>query len=348
MSVFDGAGMYFRNPRGGVEDTIAQIGDDGYTYVILNCQDFDPRSGVWDKIESQARAAGLPVVPFCRIYVIAENQGLSNADAVHWATKLAVDRYSGRVLYDLESAELDAPDVGETLDAIEADVKQYHLDASLSTEPRVKDVLRDTWVIQNLIMECQLYPQSSSTSQDPRWCRALFYEYGAKRVRFLIGTKDNNIYIDPSWLPPLQKPFTTWSADDVPYVPAPARYDEWAADDFGPIDVPYTGPLYGPSHRKGPSKPSGSIKALKIALYEAGYFGSANNPFKPDYAFNRALEEGLRRLQRDRGIDPTGQYGKGSYEALRRLQGVTPVKYGGEGYALTQEARTLLIADAHA
>ncbi len=77
--------------------------------------------------------------------------------------------------------------------------------------------------------------------------------------------------------------------------------------------MPYTGPYYGPTTNK-PKRKGPTAKALKMAMHQGGYGSFAT----PDEHFNLNLEKALRRYQASRGILATGNYGKGTWEALRK------------------------------
>jgi peptidoglycan hydrolase-like protein with peptidoglycan-binding domain len=73
-------------------------------------------------------------------------------------------------------------------------------------------------------------------------------------------------------------------------------------------------------------------------MHRAG-FGTFTSP---DAVYSEDLEQALANFQRNFRIPATGQFGRGSHEALRRLLAVAPRG----GYALTPAARTLIESDA--
>ena len=78
-------------------------------------------------------------------------------------------------------------------------------------------------------------------------------------------------------------------------------------------ELPYTGPYYGPGHSKGPDK-NQTVKALKRALWRLGVEPAFSNP---DEHYNAKLENAMARWQKTSEVRATGQYGRGSWEALR-------------------------------
>jgi len=73
-------------------------------------------------------------------------------------------------------------------------------------------------------------------------------------------------------------------------------------------------------------------------MHRAG-FGTFTSP---DAVYSEGLERALANFQRNFGIPATGQFGRGSYEAVRRLLAAVPRG----GHALTPSARALIEADA--
>ena len=75
---------------------------------------------------------------------------------------------------------------------------------------------------------------------------------------------------------------------------------------------PYTGPYYGPDVDKKKHKGNTAL-ALKLVMRNLGYGSFAN----PDRYYNRPLVEAMRQFQVARGILGTGNYGLGSWNAVR-------------------------------
>jgi hypothetical protein len=102
-----------------------------------------------------------------------------------------------------------------------------------------------------------------------------------------------------------------------------------------PEAFPYTGPLYGPSDTRE-SRESGTAKALKRALNRLGFLDEP----ELDGVYSAELERALANWQRGEGISPTGQYGRGSYEALRGAATADGA------YAMDETARSWVKEDA--
>jgi peptidoglycan hydrolase-like protein with peptidoglycan-binding domain len=319
VSVFDRPGLYLRNPRGGVED-VATMKAGGFSWIAINVGDHLPPE--WSLIEQRADAAGVTVLPWRRC---------SNDAHVDELCDLARKEYSGRVIVNAEK-ELDTGEV--TAEAIVTATEG--MDAALSTEPLVFSVLGGSPLLAKLIVQLQLFPQENPISKEPRECRAHAFDLGAKTVHFMLGVHDPappEPPLDPESLPPRQAPYSVYTADDCGNVFTP-----WSPRQPAALQIPFTGPLFGPSHQSGPSPECGTVQALKVALHRAG-FGTFPNA---DGVYGEDLEKALANFQRNFGITASGQYGKASYECVCRLLAVTPRA----GYALTMSARELIEEDA--
>lgn len=104
--------------------------------------------------------------------------------------------------------------------------------------------------------------------------------------------------------------------------------------------LPFTGPYYGPNHKRGPDKGPTAI-ALKRALSRLGYIPWANF----DEIYNQNLESAMADWQINAKVSPaTGQYGKGSWTKLR-AQKIPNGDHAGE-YALDTYAIALVRNEA--
>lgn len=180
-------------------------------------------------------------------------------------------------------------------------------------------------------VEVQLFVRENSSSQRPRDCRARYYEYGTRaKIRFQFGIEGVQ-------------------ADELPRAvtgrqslyPADAQHQNakvWLPRDLEPLPesvLPYAGPFYGPDDPKQRGGKGGSrhpvISDIKWAWHRAGY---VTLNVKPDDVWNRNAVRIAKIMQHDLGIDPTGNWGRGSWEALRRLASANP----GETYAYAEAA----------
>jgi Putative peptidoglycan binding domain len=312
VSVFDRPGLYLRNPRGGVED-VAAMQAGGFSWIAINVGDH--ARAEWSVVEQRAAASGVTVLPWRRCTTDAHVGELCD---------LARKEYSGRVIVNAEK-ELDTGVVsaGEIVTATEG------MDAALSTEPVIFSTLDGSPLLAKLIVQLQLFPQESDSSKRPRDCRARAFELGAQKVHFMLGMHD----LRPRAFPPRQAPYSVYTADDCGNVFTP-----WAPRQPTPLEIPFTGPLFGPSAKKGVSPECGTVQALKIAMHRAG-FGTFTSS---DGVYDEDLERALANFQRHVGIAATGQFGRASYESVRSLLAVAPRG----GYALSPAARALIQGDA--
>jgi hypothetical protein len=318
VSVFDKPGLYLRNPAGGVED-IAAMKNAGFHWISINVGDH--AEAEWDLIVSRARSLGVAVFPW---------QQCLNNEQVDSLCQMARERYNNCVIVNVEKP-LD-------LGYVNIEVVRgctWNMDACISTEPwlfarQSTDPFFVDWTrVRHHYIEMQLFPQENDVSKDPRNCRAHAYSLGVLKTKFQFGIHD---LLPPSF-PPRPPRYSVYTADDCGQ-----NYGRWSPQTVMPLSIPYTGPLYGPGTSFGPSKGK-TVKALKMAMHHAG-FGTFSNP---DSAYNRNLVLAMKHFQRDVGLNPTGNYGKGSYENIKTL---LSAEVGGD-YALTPAAQNLIREDAH-
>ena len=314
-SIFEAPGLYLRNPRGGVEN-VAAMAAAGFRAIAINVRDHDVVE--WRKVRDRASAAGVTVLPWARCLTEPEVAELC---------RIGREEFDRRALVNCEN-ELFGDPPAVSLECVERETRG--LDAALSMLAWVGTPPLDMRKVSRLTIHLQLFPQENETSRKPRDCRAHAYNAGAARVEFMLGVHG----LAPAAFPARQGAYWGYAADDMA-----GEYAVWSPETAKPLALSYTGPLYGPSRPdKAGGKRSGTAKALKIACHAAGV---ANFP-KPDRVYNAALEQALARLQRAFGIQPTGQYGRGTYELVKTLRSVTP----GAGYALGPAAIALIEEDA--
>lgn len=105
--------------------------------------------------------------------------------------------------------------------------------------------------------------------------------------------------------------------------------------------VPYTGPYYGPGNTNGPMK-GPTAKALKRMLIRLKYLDA--NFSDLDEHYNAKLQAAMKKWQRTlTDVQPSGQYGRGSWEGARRAK-VLDGPHKGE-YALDGVAQALIKAE---
>jgi hypothetical protein len=321
MSVFREPGLYLRHPQGGVED-VAAMRLDGFRAVALNVADH--ALDEWQKVIVRAQAADVRLVLWGRLETIAARRSMTVLQACTWLCDLA-RRLGWPVIVNAERELKD----GRIFCAQIAE-RAAGLDACLSTEPWLGGV--DLTPLGDIEVHLQLFPQENDDSTRPRDCRAGAFALGARRVSFMYGMHG----LTTTAFPFRQAPFWVYTADDIG-----GFYSVWSPQVLPALAIPYTGPLYGPSHRRFGTTPHATetARALKMALHRAG-FGTFP---RPDPYYNELLERAMKRLQRWAGIVPvSGAYGRASYEAIRRLASVVPF----DTYALRSRARKLIFEDA--
>lgn len=303
MSVFDKPGLYLRNPHGGVEG-LAEMRAAGFESVAINVRDY-PLSE-WDEVRRRAVQNGMKVLPWGRCLHNEEVTQLCDT-----ARGMGV----GAVLVNSER-ELKSGDVDEG--HIVAECKG--LDACVSMEPWVVGV--NIPVLKELRIHLQMFPQESDTSTRPRDCKSRAYRDGAKYAYIMQGIHG----LAPIQLSPCQGAYWVYTADDTGN-----NYEPWAPVDPIPLAVPFKGPLYPMGHPKHqPRERPNAVRALKIACHRAGYWDF----YAPDGSYGIYLKRAMENLQREWGLLPSGAYGLGTHNVLRKLMAVQPR----EGYALTDQA----------
>lgn len=78
---------------------------------------------------------------------------------------------------------------------------------------------------------------------------------------------------------------------------------------------PFTGPCYGPSHPEGPTINRPTVKGLKRGMIRLGHLNQDLGSETDD--FGEEFEDALRRYQRRNDLQASGQYGRGTWLALR-------------------------------
>jgi hypothetical protein len=291
MSVFDQAGVYARNPQGGVEH-VQDLLDAGFRWYAFNVGDHTVPE--WKTVIDRCRALGMPVFPW---------QYVRSDDDVWALCRVARRRFGGRVIVNAEKPLDEGRVTAVTIrDATEG------MDAAVSVEPLPYGNV-DWTVLSERVIQLQLFPQENTTSQDPRACRLAYLAAGCKRADFMLGMHE----LTPASFPARQYGYSVYTVDDMgPDCAA------WGPQEISPLDeiaFPKVTPGYGPSSPSGkpPSQPSRMWKALKRALHRAG-FGDFPTP---DEEYDSELATAMAGFQRAVGIVPTGDFGEASYQALR-------------------------------
>jgi hypothetical protein len=280
----------------------------GFQWVALTMQaPYDYKLDLWETVIQKATAQGVVYLPWAFLY--------TDADCVK--LRAVVDECAQRQnrtpagIWDAEKP-LDPNQPGGEQLSMEAIVASSKgCEALLSTEPWAFAGV-PWWTFPGGI-DVQLFPAENEASKDPRSCRSRFYSFGSKDVRFQIGVHG----CQPSDFPYRESPYSIYAADDCSQ-----NYAPWSPQALQPLSLtafPYLGPFYGPSSKKPVSRGPG-VMTLKRALHSAG-FGDFWNP---DGVYNGACERAMKALQRHYKIQATGQYGKATWERMRRMPSVIP------------------------
>ena len=164
-----------------------------------------------------------------------------------------------------------------------------------------------TWVVPH----SGVFPPglTTITSKDTRTLTILGVPTTPVTYNFFVQLRD----APGPWVCCTEVPYTIVIAP--PNAPPPPGQEA----NLTPDQFPYTGPYYGPDYprdlfvkNKGKGK-GNTAQALKLIMrqLDLGYFPN------PDKIYNRALVESVRRFQMEHAIIPTGNYGKGTWTAIR-------------------------------
>jgi hypothetical protein len=321
VNLFAGNGMYVRSPDADDSD-FRKLKQLGFDALAVNVRDYAWAD--WKTLITKASTAGIAVVPWARTLIKAEVVSLCRLSSTLPHRNVLVN------------AENELVDLTVPPEFIASQLREYQLTGCVSTGPWVGTPPVDLSPLAGVQFHLQLFPQEKpgGPSDRPRDCRAHAFEAGATLVSFMTGMHG----VDRRRFPPLQRPVWIYTLDDCQQV-----LEEWKPIDgvaLSELVVPFTGPLYGPSHPKYGTRPkrSKTAKGLKITLHEAGF---GNFP-RPDGVYNAKLEAAMVRLQRWAQVPVTGAYGRGSWLAIRSL---TSANIGGT-FACTPAASALIKEDA--
>jgi hypothetical protein len=194
-----------------------------------------------------------------------------------------------------------------------------------------------------LPMLLQIFPVESAAAKDPAGCKRWAHERGCRCVYFTFGTYGG---MKPGDFK-LQAPYSLFTADSA------GVYPPWSPTSTGfkaceevtvPLtekQFPNTAPYYGPSSLKGPMKGK-TAKALKRAQIRLGNF--QGDLAQLDEHYNSRLEDAMRDWQKTVDLDPSGQYGRASWQKMRYAR-VPSGPHKGE-YAMDAVALKLVREDA--
>jgi len=318
MSIFDQAGVYARDPQGGVEH-VQELLDAGFRWYAFNVGDHAVSD--WQTVIDRCRTLGMPVFPW---------QFVRSDDDVRALCEIARGQFGGRVIVNAEKPLDEGHVTAVTIrDATEG------MDAAVSVEPRPFGNV-DWTILSERVIQMQLFPQENESSKDPRARRLDYLAAGCKRADFMLGMHDET----PASFPARQFGYSVYTVDDMGLNCA-----AWGPQQIAPLDpaaFPKVAPGYGPSSPSGKpqSQPSAMWMALKRALHNAG-FGDFPDP---DEEYDADLASAMAAFQRSVGITPTGDYGEASYQALRVCRTVNTPRARAMGARACEWAREALAA----
>jgi peptidoglycan hydrolase-like protein with peptidoglycan-binding domain len=322
--------MYMRAPNGGKNENLSEM--TGFDFVLLTMQHTNYELGPWETIIQRAIAHGIKVYPWAFLWKDEECIRLRRS-AEQLAERQNLTRPAGcwnaeRPLADKEVT------IAEILRTSEG------CDLLLSTTPWAFEEIREDYELlpPSSVIDIQMFPSLGGASLDPRSCRSRFYQFGFRgRTQWQHGIVDGGKPPAPpaEFTYPERGTYSLYTSDDVG---PPGSFTTWEpSPELAPLPTtqfPYPGALYGPSHSKWTKTPTmpqqDAIRRIKRALHNSGFW---DFPY-PDGRFNVALEKALKAMQRQYGINPTGQFGLGSWERLRRLPHADRVSQHPTAYSL--------------
>lgn len=330
MSAFNGTtGLYMRDPHGGKNENIDEMTQ--FDFVMLTMQDLDYDLAPWETIIQRCINHGIKVYPWAFLWKDSDCTRL-RAAAEALATRQGLTRPAGcwnaeRPLADHEVTIAEIVRTSEGCDLL------------VSTTPWAFEEIKDDYALlpPSSAIDIQMFPCRGGASLDPRSCRSRFYQWGFRgRTQWQHGIVDSGLPKSPpdDFTYPERGTFSVYASDDV----YPGDFSTWAPaaglESLPESEFPYPGALYGPSHSRYTVRPTSQQQAaivkIKRALHNAGFWDFP----RPDGKFNKPLENALKAMQVQYGIQATGQFGKGSWERLRKLPHADRVNQHATPYAL--------------
>lgn len=334
--------LFARAPDSGIDASLTEMRAAGFTAIFVNTRDYPENR--WTTIRQRAEAAGMLCGPWGR--TAKGPNDLTWAPEVLLALIDTADRWHSPLVANPEK-EIDFS--GDDITTFIADALGSR-DAAISTLARPMTAV-DWRPLKRFPLLAQLFVESQQT--DPENVK---HEWHAVGIDCAYGTLGAYGGRKPDDYPRIA-PYSVYTADDV----AAGNFSKWSPRSSGyvackevppvtpplktPLTVakfPYTGPFYGPSHPKGPTKNSPSVKGLKRGLVRGGFLVQDLPTVTDD--FGVAMEDALKRLQRRYDLEPTGQYGLGSWEVMRRLPVPAEAPNAGQ-YAMDSLALKLVKED---
>lgn len=314
----------------------------GFTAIFVNIRDFPENR--WTTIRQRAEQAGMICGPWARTA-----KGPNDREWAPEVLELVLDtgdRWGTPSVPNCES------EIDHSGDAITKFIRDAIGDRNAAVSTLARPMQAVDWhPLHDIPILAQLFVESQQT--DPENVK---HEWWAAGIECLLGTlgayggRRPGDYLRVA-------PYSIYTADDI----GAGRFLLWTPLSFGykackevvpvppslkpPLSTtkfPFTGPLFGPSHAKGPSLNSSSVKGLKRGLIRGGYLKQDLPTVTDDYGVE--VEKAFKRLARDYDLEQTGQYGLGSWEVMRRLP-VPPGSPNAGKYAMDSLALSLVKED---
>lgn len=309
-------GQYTRKPGGNV-DCVAAAKAAGVEWGLLNIgSDVGRDPSVYDDLRKHYRAAGVPVGPWLHVHSLED---------LVWLIEIALQWDADLIGPNLEGVHEEGLDLRE--------VGGYLRDFWLGpTNGKPVHVATLPW-IQNgqgwhhldfATFALEMFPlEGNGQVYLDQWQRCVDHAFaeGCEKVTLLFSTTSprsvypnvahclytaDNIACDYSqWTDTVPQP--------IPRPPAPPTIPPEVPTMLTVKQFPYTGPCFGPGPRQ--TLNYSTVKGLKRAMIRLGLLDQKLGEETDDYG--SALRAAMKVYQRSVHLTPSGDYGKGTWLALR-------------------------------
>jgi hypothetical protein len=286
----------------------------GVSWFALNigsdpCVQRDP--SVWDEIRKRCVAASMPVGPWMHCHSISDVEFLIDV-GVQWQAD-----FIGCYLEDVSGENISLQEVGGYL--LDFWVHPYEKPVHMPTLPWVQN--EQGWqYVSFAYLALEMFPEEGGQPYLDDWQRCVDHAFseGAKRVTLLYSTKTpRSAYPNVAHCLYTADDAGDWSAweDQIEQIipkpsapPKPPEVSMLTAKQF-----PYTGPCFGPGSKQ--TLNYSTVKGLKRAMIRLGLLDQKLGEETDDYG--SALRAAMKAYQRSVHLTATGDYGKGTWLALR-------------------------------
>lgn len=352
-------GVYLRCPGGNVET--ASNTARAARWVACNiggdpCVNRDPN--VWATVNARHAQAGIPTFPWLHCRTLKDIDALV-ASGHGWFGSTAP-----AIGLNLEDVQRDFTEKGISLGDVAQRVSGWTGPIHIATLPWIQNgqgwSALDQAVFALEIMADEQRNTFPTGKPDPvvvDQCIEHAFMEGCEKVTLMLKTKG---FTPADYGRQFAVCHSLFTGDDIE--PTPSGWQAWAQaqpctrlEKEDPVPstpptkkqlsekvYPYTGPQYGPSSPKGPTKNSSTVKGVKRGMMRLGLLGGKLGTETDD--FGPALESALTTFQRQRGITPAGQYGRNTWLALRSAAVPAELPHEGE-YAMDARALALVRED---